>query len=223
MKFLIIPGLSFFFGVVFVYLSKKLAHFFGVYDYPDSTLTVHERPVPLLGGLGILLGVLITLTVSIAFISMQINFLVLLVVLIGGLLAFLLGLWDDLKWKNLEENFRPNTKVILQVIVGGGISAVLIVGGLNIKIIPVGIVIVFLMIFYILGGMNAVNLQDGLDGLAAGLVAISIAGFTVLSFLTGNTMGLILSLSCLGAILGFLFYNFHPASIFLGDSGSYFL
>lgn len=223
MKFLIILGISFFLAVVFVYLSKELANRFHFYDRPDSTLAIHERPVPLLGGLGILLGVLITFTVSIFFISMQVNFLGLFGVIIGGLLAFLLGLWDDLKWKNYKENLSPNAKIILQVIISGGISVILIVGGLSIKIIPIWILIVFLMIFYILGGMNAVNLQDGLDGLAAGLIAISSAGFVVISILTGNTIGLILSLSSLGAVLGFLVYNFHPASIFMGDSGSYFL
>lgn len=223
MKFLIIPVMAFFLAVAFVFLSKKLANRLNFYDKPDSVLAIHEHPIPLLGGLGILLGVLITFTVSNFFISTQVNFFGLFGVLIGGLLTFLLGLLDDLKWKNFKENFRPNTKIILQVTVSGGISVVLIVGGLNIKIIPIGIFIVFLMIFYILGGMNAVNLQDGLDGLAAGLIAISSAGFTVLSLLTGNIIGLILSLSCLGAVLGFLVYNFHPASIFMGDSGSHFL
>ena len=67
------------------------------------------------------------------------------------------------------------------------------------------------------------NMEDGVDGLAAGLVAISTGGFAGLSLLTGNTLGLMLSLSSLGAALGFLVYNFHPASVFMGDSGSHFL
>lgn len=223
MRFLIILGISFFVSVIFVYLSKKIANRFHLYDKPDSILAIHKHPVPLLGGLGILLGVLITFTLSIFFISIQVDFFKLFGVLIGGILAFFLGLWDDLKWKDFKENFSPNKKIVLQVIVSGGISLILVFGGLNIKIIPIGTVIVFLMVFYILGGMNAVNLQDGLDGLVAGLIALSSSGFAVLSLLTDNTVGLILSLSCLGAVLGFLVYNFHPASIFMGDSGSYFL
>ena len=114
-------------------------------------------------------------------------------------------------------------KFIFQLIISGIVSIAFVMGGLSIKIIPLGIVGVLLMIFYILGGMNAVNLQDGLDGLAAGLIAISSAGFVTLSILTVNNVGLILSLSSLGAALGFLVFNFHPASVFMGDNGSYFL
>lgn len=223
MKYLIITGISFFLAIVIVYLSRKLANRFHFYDIPDSSLAIHERPVPILGGLGIFLAILITLTISFFFISNPVNFSRLFSILIGGLLIFLLGLWDDLNWKVVKDKVTYNTKFILQLIICGVISLVFVVGGLSIKVIPVGIVAVILMIFYILGGMNSVNLQDGLDGLASGLVAISVVGFAVLSILSRNNLGLILSLSVLGATLGFLVYNFHPASIFMGNNGSYFL
>ena len=96
-------------------------------------------------------------------------------------------------------------------------------GGLSIKVTPLEIFGVLFVAFYILGGMNALNMNDGLDGLAAGMVAISCSGFAVLSILSGNDFGLILSLAGLGMTLGFLLYNFHPASIFMGDNGSHFL
>jgi len=223
MNFLYIPWMAFLLAVVFVFLSKKLANQFHIYDNPDSALAVHERPVPHLGGLGIFLAVFIALMLSFFFILKQINLLRLSSVLIGGLLAFSLGLWDDLKWKRVRKNYRPSAKFTLQVVISGAISIVLIVGGLNIRFIPVGIIGMLLVIFYIFGGMNAINMQDGLDGLAAGLVAISTAGFAGVSLLSGNTLGLVVSLSTLGAMLGFLLYNFPPASIFMGDSGSHFL
>ena len=223
MNFFYIPWMAFFLAVVFVFVSKKLADQFHIYDNPDSILAVHERPVPHLGGLGIFLAASIALMVSSFFILKQINLLRLFSVFIGGLLAFSLGLWDDLKWKRVRKDYRPSAKFTLQVVVSGVISIVLITGGLSIKFIPVGIIGILLVIFYIFGGMNAVNMQDGLDGLATGLVAISAAGFAGLSFLTGNNLGLMLSLSSLGAALGFLVYNFHPASVFMGDSGSHFL
>lgn len=223
MSFLCIPWMAFFLAVVFVFLSKKLANQLHIYDNPDSALAIHGHPVPHLGGVGIFLAAFITLMLSFFFIFKQINLLRLSSVLIGGFLVFSLGLWDDLRWKRVRESYRPNMKFILQLVVSGMVSVVLIAGGLSIKIIPVGIMGILLMIFYIFGGMNAVNMQDGVDGLAAGLVAISTAGFTALSFLTGNTLGLMLSLSSLGVALGFLVYNFHPASIFMGDSGSHFL
>lgn len=223
MNFLYIVWMAFLLAVVFVFLSKKLAKRFHIYDDPDTSLAVHERPVPHLGGLGIFLAAFIALMLSFFFFLKQINLLRLSSVLIGGSLAFSLGLWDDLKWKKVKKNYRPNMKFVLQVVVSGVVSIVLIVGGLSIRFIPVGIVGMLLVIFYIFGGMNAINMQDGLDGLAAGLVAISTAGFAGLSFFTGNTLGLMLSLSGLGAALGFLVYNFHPTSVFMGDSGSHFL
>lgn len=223
MNFLYIPWMAFLLTVLLVFLSKKLADQLHICDNPETSLAIHERPVPYLGGLGIFLAVFAALMVSFFFISREINLLSLSSVLIGGLLAFSLGLWDDLKWKGTRKNYRPSAKFILQVVVSGVISIVLIVGGLSIKIIPIEIIGTLLVIFYIFGGMNAVNMQDGLDGLAAGLVAISTAGFAGLSILTGNPLGLMLSLSSLGAALGFLVYNFHPASVFMGDSGSHFL
>lgn len=223
MSFLYILLMAFFLAVVFVFLSKKLADQFHIYDNPDSILAVHERPVPHLGGLGIFLAASIALMVSSFFILKQINLLRLSSVFIGGLLAFSLGLWDDLKWKRVRKNYRPSAKFTLQVVVSVVISIVIITGGLSIKFIPIGIIGILLVIFYIFGGMNAVNMQDGLDGLATGLVAISAAGFAGLSILTSNNLGLMLSLSSLGAALGFLVYNFHPASVFMGDSGSHFL
>jgi len=223
MNLLYIPWMAFFLAVVFVFLGRKLAKRFHIYDNPGSILAVHEHPVPLLGGVGIFLPIFMALILSFFFIFKQASLLRLASVLTGGLLAFSLGLWDDLKWKRIKRSYRPNVKFILQVAVSGVISIALIGGGLSIRFIPVGIVGMLLVIFYIFGGMNAINMQDGLDGLAAGLVAISTAGFAGLSLLTGNTLGLVVSLSTLGAVLGFLLYNFHPASIFMGDSGSHFL
>lgn len=223
MKFVYVFFISLLLAFILIPTTRKIAVKFGIYDNPDSTFAIHERPVPHLGGLGIFLAVFIALMLSFFFIFKQVSIVRLSSVLIGGLMAFSLGLWDDLKWKRSRKNYRPNAKFILQVVVSGVISTVLIVGGLSIKFIPVGIIGLLLVIFYIFGGMNAVNMQDGLDGLAAGLVAISAAGFAGLSFFTGNTLGLMLSLSSLGVVLGFLVYNFYPASIFMGDSGSHFL
>ena len=223
-NFTYIFGIAFLLAVVLVFLSKKLARQFHVYDNPGSTiLAIHEHPIPHLGGVGIFLAIFIVLIFSYFFIFEQVRLLSLFSLLIGGLLAFSLGLWDDLKWKRVRKKYKPNTKFIFQMVISGVISVVLVVGGLNIKFIPIKIIGGLLVIFYIFGGMNAVNMQDGVDGLAGGLIAISMGGFATVSLLTGNSLGLILSLSGLGAVLGFLVYNFHPASIFMGDSGSHFL
>jgi len=223
MKLIIIPLMAFFLAVAFVFLSKKLAHRFRIFDYPNSKLSIHENPIPLLGGLGIFLAVLMTLTISFIFILNPVGFLTMLGIFLGGALSFLLGLWDDLNWKAIVTRITYKKKFIFQLVISIVIAMFLSAGGLSIKFNPLGIFGVLFVAFYILGGMNAVNLQDGLDGLAAGLVAISTAGFVVLSILSGNNFGLILSLAVMGGALGFLLYNFHPASIFMGDNGSYFL
>ena len=223
MKFIIIPVLAFSLAVVFVFLSKKLAHRFRIYDYPDSKLSIHQAPIPLLGGLGIFVAVLITLTISFLFILNPKGILTILCVFVGGSLSFSLGLWDDLNWKGIFDRITYKQKFIFQLAVSIVIAVALSVGGLSINITPWGVFGVLIVAFFILGGMNALNLQDGLDGLAAGMFAVSAAGFAVLSVLSGNNFGLILSLAGMGGALGFLVYNFHPASIFMGDSGSHFL
>lgn len=223
MKLIIIPVMAFFLAVAFVFLSKKLAHRFRIYDYPDSKLSIHQTPIPLLGGLGIFVAVLITLTISFLFILNPKSILTMLGVFVGGSLSFSLGLWDDLNWKGIFNRITYKQKFIFQLAISMVIAIALSVDGLSIKITPLGVFAVLFVAFFILGGMNALNMNDGLDGLAAGMVAISTAGFAVLSILSGNNFGLILSLAGMGGALGFLIYNFHPASIFMGDNGSHFL
>ena len=80
-----------------------------------------------------------------------------------------------------------------------------------------------LTIFWIVGVTNAINLIDGLDGLAAGVSAISIATLLVMAIIMGNPVVILLCALLLGSIIGFLFFNFYPARIFMGDTGSLFL
>jgi UDP-GlcNAc:undecaprenyl-phosphate GlcNAc-1-phosphate transferase len=81
----------------------------------------------------------------------------------------------------------------------------------------------FLTIFYVVGAINAMNMQDGLDGLAAGMALLSALGFAVLSIQMGQSFKFLIASILSGILIGFLVYNFNPAFIFMGDSGSYFL
>ena len=143
--------------------------------------------------------------------------------MIGSCIIFIGGLVDDML------NLKPIYKIAFQVVA----ALVLIFYGrvsLDVIYLPLGItidtgVISFLVTFvWIIGITNAINLIDGLDGLAGGVSTIILLVITAVSFIDQRSGDIgILSLILAGAILGFLVFNFHPASIFMGDCGALFL
>ncbi|RLA99132.1 MAG: hypothetical protein DRG83_13525 [Deltaproteobacteria bacterium] len=205
----------------FIPIAKRIGIKYGICDNPGGDpLKIHPRPIPNLGGVVMFVAILISAMTSVIFVKFDLW--KLLGILSCGAIVLSLGLWDDLRWKS-KTIYKPIVKFTAQVLVSVVVSVLLSIMGIRIQFIPISVVMGLLAAFYVFGGMNAINMQDGIDGLAGGLVAISAIGFTTLSIYTGNTLGLVLSLSTLGAVLGFLIYNFHPASIFMGDNGSHLL
>ena len=205
----------------FIPIAKRIGIKYGICDNPGGDpLKIHPRPIPNLGGVVMFVAILISAMTSVIFVKFDLW--KLLGILSCGAIVLSLGLWDDLRWKS-KTIYKPIVKFTAQVLVSVGIGILLLIMGIRIQFIPISVVMGLLAAFYVFGGMNAINMQDGIDGLAGGLVAISAIGFTTLSIHTGNTLELVLSLSTLGAVLGFLIYNFHPASIFMGDNGSHLL
>ncbi|WP_339318563.1 MraY family glycosyltransferase [Paenibacillus sp. FSL R10-2734] len=207
-------------------LVKKLAIKIGATDVPNAR-KVHTKIMPRLGGLAIflafVLGLLAVLPIiPYEFTPREVNFIKAL--LCGGGLIVLIGALDD--------RFELSAKVKL---LGQIIAACIVVFGFGITVDFVNIpfnntyssleswIAIPLTIFWIVGVTNAVNLIDGLDGLAAGVSGIAIATIAAMAFVMGNTMVAMLCLLLLGSIIGFLFFNFHPAKIFMGDTGSLFL
>lgn len=207
-------------------LVKKFALAIGATDVPNAR-KVHTRIMPRLGGLGIFLAFVLGLLVISPFVpydfsARDVNFIKAL--LSGGGLIVLLG--------SLDDKFELSAKIKL---LGQIAAACIVVFGFNITVDFVNIpfnntyssleswIAVPLTIFWIVGVTNAVNLIDGLDGLAAGVSGIAIATIATMAFLMGNVMVAMLCLLLLGCIVGFLFFNFHPAKIFMGDAGSLFL
>lgn len=194
---------------------KKLAVKAGAWDEPGER-KVHRRPMPRLGGLavyaGFIFAVLITQPLSLPVLG----------ILVGSTLIVFLGMWDDIK------GLSPKVKLAGQVLV-----AVIVVIFFDIKvefitnpfgdIIGLGIWAIPFTIFWIIGITNALNLIDGLDGLAAGISAIASLTIAIVSWSQGEVMVAVLALLLMACVLGFLRYNFHPAQIFLGDGGSMFL
>lgn len=194
-------------------IAMALALRFHLTDIADER-KVHGEEKPI-GGiaifLGVILGVAPFLEISWATLSL----------LLGSLVIITVGLIDDLR------SLSPKIKLLGQFIMAsvpiflGDIKiASLDLAGLRFEL---GFWAIPITLFWIVGVTNAFNLIDGLDGLAAGGSAI-VSLFTIfLAWKAGNPEALLLALALLGASLGFLRYNFHPAQVFLGDSGSYFL
>jgi UDP-GlcNAc:undecaprenyl-phosphate/decaprenyl-phosphate GlcNAc-1-phosphate transferase len=199
----------------------------GWVSVPASARHLHSTPLPRLGGIAIfasfLFSILCTILVSRHFPSLSLGFSLrpLLSILIPGFLVFLLGVYDDLRGAG------PYAKFAVQGIAG----AMLFAGGLRIDGLPVlfgnhqfsWMVALPLTIVWVIAITNAFNLIDGLDGLAAGSALFSTLVVFVVALLSHSTVVSLMTLALAGAILGFLRFNFNPATIFLGDSGSLFI
>jgi len=208
-------------------LVKKLAYLVGAIDVPNHR-KVHTKTMPRLGGVAIYIAFTIGLLcllpwVPDGYLSAYDRNLI-SALLVGGTLIVLLGALDD--------KYDLNAKLKLLVQIG---AACIVVFGFGIKIdllnIPFGSAIqplgewvsVAITIVWIVGVTNAINLIDGLDGLAAGVSGIAIATILVMGIIMSNEAVILLAALLLGSIGGFLFFNFHPAKIFMGDSGALFL
>lgn len=202
------------------------AHRFGLVDDPTEARKVHERAVPRLGGVAIAIAFFVPI-VGLFFYYNDVSSAYLhdvsrVVGLFGGsLVIVLLGLSDDLL------NLRPRTKLMVQVAVaiavyllGYQIGRVANPFGASIEL---GWLSAPVTVLWIVGVMNAINLIDGLDGLASGVSLFTVLTLFMLSLVSGNVVVGLTAAALAGALVGFLRYNFNPASIFMGDSGSLFL
>lgn len=182
----------------------------------------HKKATPILGGVGMYCGFLAGLAAYLvigkftpAFSPKGIFPITspLIILFFSGTAMLLVGLIDDVI------TVRPYTKLLWQIIV-----AVLVVSlGIRIEIINNQFFSYSLTIFWFIGITNAINLLDNMDGLAGGIVLISLVAFAVLASVNGNVELAMVSTILLGSVLGFLCFNINPAKIFMGDAGSMFL
>ncbi len=198
----------------------------GLFDQPDSSRKFHAVPIPRIGGVAIYFSMLASLGVlcfypTIIAENFRLQWLSMVKLLGLSGMMLLIGLWDDLR------SMKPWTKFSAQILVA--IAAWLM--GFRIlsswssegHVWSLGLLSLPLTILWIVGITNAFNLLDGMDGLAAGAALFASAAMLVASFGEGQTLSPILLLALSGAVIGFLRFNFNPASIFLGDSGSFLL
>jgi UDP-GlcNAc:undecaprenyl-phosphate GlcNAc-1-phosphate transferase len=225
--YLIIFAASLISSFVLTWAVRNLAMGRGWAAPPIQDRDLHKTPLPRLGGVPVFLSFLIAIAItslaSLRFPALAAGFSIrsLLIVLVPATLIFLLGLYDDI------HSIGPYTKFAVQ----GVAAIVLFAGGLRILDLPVlfgarhlgwyiGLPITVL---WVIGITNAFNLIDGLDGLAAGSALFSTFVVFVVALSSGSSLVSLLTIALAGAILGFLRFNFNPATIFLGDSGSLFI
>jgi UDP-GlcNAc:undecaprenyl-phosphate/decaprenyl-phosphate GlcNAc-1-phosphate transferase len=195
-------------------LVKKLAYRIGATDKPNQR-KVHQKIMPRLGGLAIYIGFII------GFLILRPEDPSVLPIILGSMVILLTGMADDIF------ELAPRFKFAGQLIA----SFIVVLGGVQIEFINLpfggqlefGMFSIPITIIWIVAITNAINFIDGLDGLAAGVSTIALATIGFMAVMKGDAFVMTMALILLVSTLGFLYFNFHPAKIFMGDTGALFL
>ena len=221
--YIIVFALSLTATVLLTPKARQIAFLFNALDKPSGR-KVHSSLMPRLGGAAIYAGFMTAVSVGIIialFMHKKLPYGSMLAIMSGGTIIFLLGALDDIR------GLSPATKFIWQIIAASvpmffGVQIFYLSNPFN-GVILLGSLAVPLTLLWIVGISNAINLADGLDGLASGITAIASATLFLVAVRIHQPGAAIFLIALSGACLGFLRFNFNPASIFLGDSGSLFL
>ncbi len=189
-------------------IARRIAVHTGMIDQPNAR-KVHTTPIPRLGGVAIygafMLGLI--LFADRFYIPQLIS------IIVGATWVSFLGLWDD------RVGLNAWIKLLGQVLA----AVLLILTGVSVDLVHQPIVDAAIALVWIVGITNAMNLLDNMDGLSGGVAAIASGFFLLIAWLNGQYLVGSLCAALFGASIGFLIYNFNPASIFMGDAGSLFL
>lgn len=208
---MIVLLISFCLCLFLLVISLPLSIKIGLVDKPGE-LKIHSKPIPITGGIAILFSMMIAVVLGGIWSHYHLSA-GLLYFFLGGLSLCIIGLLDDV-W-----HINPYWRFLFEVLV-----AVLIVkAGYSVKITKNVLVNYMFSAFFLVGAINAINMLDGMDGLAGGITLLSVVGFSYIFYKTGLRMPLLISLALAGSLTAFIFFNFYPAKIFLGDNGSYML
>ena len=208
LAYLLTFGLAAVLSAVLTPRVRDAALRFGIVDRPDGRLKQHREPVPYLGGLAICLSFLLAVALTFSFDEEVLG------LLLAGSIVVILGLVDDLG------QLGPWAKLAGQLVA----IVVLIKSGIYIKLTFLGEPLaIALSVIWLLAITNAFNLIDIMDGLSAGTAMIAALVLAVVSDFAASTASATLLVALAGSCLGFLRYNFEPARIYMGDTGSMFL
>lgn len=226
-SYVILFSTSLVFAFLITPFVRRKAMAWGAVDIPDSYRRIHKRPTPRLGGVAIYFAFVLTLlcvpllrnVISAQFIE---NLPQLIALLAPATLIFLFGIYDD--FRGSSATLKLTVQVLAATVIyalGFRVSSISLPfgGGWELPV-WLGFIITAL---WIVGITNAFNLIDGIDGLAAGASIFALLSILFFSIVQSNTEISVIAVVLVGAVIGFLRYNFNPATIFLGDSGSLFL
>lgn len=218
MLFMIPMLVAFVISFLMTPVARKLAYKVGAVDVPTDNRRVHTKPIPRMGGLAIYVAFTIAM-----FLFSDIETTKLIGIFLGSTLLVIMGMIDDVK------PLRASLKLVVQIVA----ALILIKFGFRIEFltnffeksgyINFNHLSTPITVIWIIGITNTINLVDGLDGLATGIATIAACTLAYVAYTNGNVEVATLTLMLAGSSLGFLPYNFNPASIFMGDTGAYFL
>jgi UDP-GlcNAc:undecaprenyl-phosphate GlcNAc-1-phosphate transferase len=229
LRFWPIGPVSLIVAAIATWLCRRIAILLGVVDRPDDSVKTHKEPTPYLGGVAIFAGIVIGLLCVVFCLPEDFPAVArkwLLGIIVACAVACAIGCLDDIF------NIKPWQKIIGQVVA----ALILVSAGIRPMLNPLGgptglVVDTAVVIVFVLGAMNALNLLVGLDGLCGGVTAVMAGSMLLLASLMvsaagdsqGDSIRIVVCLAVLGSTLGFLPFNFHPAKIFMGDAGSLLL
>lgn len=189
-------------------LARNAALRYNIVDKPDGRLKDHATPTPYLGGIVVYIAFLLTLSCTFGFTTRVLG------LTLAGAVLVIVGLFDDMR------AVTPGVKFLGQLIA----ILVLIKSGIRIELISLPEWISLpLTVLWVAGVINAINIIDIMDGLATGVAFCASITLWAVSLLNGQTMIGIMTIALAGSLLGLLRYNFEPAQIYLGDTGSMFI
>ncbi len=224
--YIFVSLMAFFVSVILTPIVRKRCQQKNVFDFPTEPRKIHPFPIPRLGGIAVyfaffipLFAIFLTTGTVYELFAQHID--VLFSLFVTSTLVFAIGVYDDIRGTTVFQKFFVQiAAAVLIYFLGFKITllSVPFVGS-----VPLGILELPLTILWIVGVTNALNFVDGIDGLACGVGFFSVSTMFILSLYLHHTLTAFFAVALAGAIFGFALYNFSPASIFMGDSGSLFI
>ena len=198
---------------------RSLAFRVGAVDVPKDSRRMHDHPIPRMGGLAIFFGCMLSVLIFLPLTPQMRG------MLLGGVIIVILGIFDDIYALPAVPKFLVQIGAALIAVLAG--NKILVLSNPNVfssdPFWNLGILSIPISVFWVVGITNAVNLIDGLDGLACGVSTISSMTLLVIALIVSEPETAVLTAALAGGCIGFLPYNLNPAKIFMGDTGSTFL